>query len=647
MKAEHQPLWIPSHEAMKRSHLIGYQTFIGKDDLTYHQLWEWSVKEIGAFWSTAWDYCGLVGSQGNQAFVSAQHMRDCNFFPQAQLNVVETLLKNADDRLACVFVGEDNRRQTITRKELKDLVGRISNALRAHGVTKGDRVTGYVPNMIESIATMMATASLGAVWSSCSPDFGVSGVEDRFGQIEPKVLFAADSYFYNGKVIDCCDSLKEIAGRIPSIEKIVVWNYAHATPQLPDVEKAVSLDDFIKSQSAELTCVPMGFRDPWYIMFSSGTTGKPKCIVHSTGGLLLLHMKEHQLQVDLHVGDRFFYFTTCGWMMWNWLVSGLASEACLILYDGNPMYPEADRLLDLAQQESVTHFGTSAKFIDACSKKDLSPKDSHNLSSLRVVMSTGSPLSEDNFRYVYSDWKGDIQLASISGGTDICGVFIGGAPTLPVYAGEIQCAHLGMDVHVFNDQGNPVIGEAGELVCCSPHPAMPVKFWNDLDGKRYYEAYFSTYDNVWRHGDYLIQTENGGFVVEGRSDATLNPGGVRIGTAEIYRQVETIPDVLEALVVGQNFDDDVRIILFVRLKEGVCLTDTLIATIKLNIRKNASPRHVPAKIIAVQDIPRTKSGKIVELAVRDIIHGKPVKNITALANPEALELYKNLPELQS
>lgn len=640
-------LWTPTDEKVRTSHLHAYQSKVGKSHLSYSDLWTWSVEDKAVFWSSVWDYCKIIGHKGEHAFVPAPHMKDCVFFPDAKLNIVETLLQDADTRIACVFTAEDGTRTEITRKALKDLVGQISNALHAQGVQKGDRVAGYVPNMIESIAAMLATASLGAIWSSCSPDFGASGVEDRFGQIEPKVLFAADSYFYNGKTISCVNTLEDIAQRIPSIEKIIVWNYALEAPALPDLPHAVSLAEFIAPHDNTLTCVPMGFRDPWYIMFSSGTTGKPKCIVHSTGGLLLLHMKEHQLQVDIHAGDCFFYFTTCGWMMWNWLVSGLATQATLILYDGNPMYPDENRLVDLAAQERVTHFGTSAKYIDACAQKGVHPIKTHSLTDLRVIMSTGSPLSSENFHYIYDAWKRDVQLASISGGTDICGVFIGGSPTMPVYAGEIQCAHLGMDVHVFNENGQPVIGEAGELVCTSAHPAMPVKFWNDEDGARYHAAYFATYDNVWRHGDYLIQTQNGGFIVEGRSDATLNPGGVRIGTAEIYRQVETIPEVQEALVVGQNFDSDVRVILFVRLQDGIALTDALITKIKTNIRKNASPRHVPSKVLEVTDIPRTKSGKIVELAVRDVIHGRPVKNITALANPEALELFKNRPELDA
>lgn len=640
------PLWSPSQERIESAHITTFAKTVYKTEYTYKQLWTWSVEEKADFWSAVWDYCKIVGEKGEKAFIESDNIKECNFFPDARLNVVDTFLSDADDRPACVFIGENGYRETITRFELKNLVGRISNALRAEGVAKGDRVAGYVPNMIESIAAMLATASLGAIWSSCSPDFGADGVEDRFGQIEPKVLFAANGYFYNGKVIDCCPAIEEIQRRLSSIQKVVVWRYALDVQKLPDIECAVTLAAFTASHDSTLTCTPMKFRDPWYIMFSSGTTGKPKCIVHSTGGLLLVHIKEHQLQMDLCAGDRFFYFTTCGWMMWNWLVSGLATQACLVLYDGNPMYPSTNRLIDLIDSEKITHFGTSAKYIDACAKQDITPAHTHNLTDLRVLMSTGSPLSADSYKYVYTNWKTDVHLASISGGTDICSVFIGGAPILPVYAGEIQCAHLGMDVHVFNQDGQKVVEESGELVCTGSHPAMPVAFWHDPDGARYDATYFATYNNVWRHGDYLRQTRRGGFVVEGRSDTTLNPGGVRIGTAEIYRQVENIPDIIEALVVGQNFENDVRIILFVRLKENMHLSDILIKTIKHQIRQNTSPRHVPAKVIAVPDIPRTKSGKIVELAVGDVIHGKPVRNLTALANPDTLDYFKNLPELQ-
>lgn len=643
MTAENPVLWTPTAGDSRMARFMAAQ-----GHANYDQLHRWSVAEPAAFWSAVWDEVGLLGHKGDVAFRPHADIRVCDFFPEARLNMAETMLKNADARPALVFIGEDGRREEWSRAQLRDLVSQIAAALRALGVGKGDRVAGFVPNMPQTLAAMLAAASLGAIWSSCSPDFGVAGVEDRFGQIEPKVLFAAAGYFYGGKVIDSRPVLAEIVARLPSVQRVVVWDYAVPASDLTAIHGSMRLDDFIADHPAgNITFEPMRFRDPLYILFSSGTTGKPKCIVHSGGGVLLQHMKEQQLHCGIGAGTRFFYFTTCGWMMWNWLASGLASEATLILFDGNPAWPSVARLADLIDSERIEVFGTSAKFLDSCAKAGLKPRQSHKLSSLRTVLSTGSPLLPETFEYVYRDWKADIHLASISGGTDICGCFIGGVPTLAVRKGEIQAPMLGMDVAVLDDNGARLQGQPGELCCMNSHPSMPVGFWGDSDGSKYHAAYFDVYPNVWRHGDYVTRNASGGYVVAGRSDATLNPGGVRIGTAEIYRQVERVPEVLEALVIGQDWQGDVRVVLFVRLRPGVVLDEALITRLKREIRDNASPRHVPAKVLAVADLPRTKSGKITELAVRDIVHGRPVKNVTALANPEALELFRNLPELQS
>jgi acetoacetyl-CoA synthetase len=532
--------------------------------------------------------------------------------------------------------------------ELRALVSRLQQLFRSLGVNPGDRIAAMMPNMPETIAAMLAAASLGAIWSSCSPDFGEQGVLDRFGQIEPVVFIAPDGYWYNGKAIEVAAKVAAVVAKLPSVRTVLIVDYlGTASDVAAGIDRAATLGAAIEPFVAQpVTFERLPFAHPLYILFSSGTTGIPKCIVHSAGGTLMQHLKEHQLHAGIRDGDRFFYFTTCGWMMWNWLVSGLASGATLLLYDGSPFYPDGNAIFDFAQAEKMTYLGTSAKFIDAVRKAGLAPLKTHDLSSVRTLSSTGSPLSPEGFAYVYEAIKKDVHLASISGGTDIMGCFVLGIPIEPVWIGEIQGPGLGMAVDVWDDAGRPVRGEKGELVCTRAFPSMPVMFWNDPAGEKYHAAYFDRFDNVWCHGDFAEWTEHGGIIIHGRSDATLNPGGVRIGTAEIYNQVEQLPEIAEAICIGQDWEGDVRVVLFVRLAEGVKLDGELEKRIKTKIRTGASPRHVPAKIVAVADIPRTKSGKITELAVRDVVHGRPVKNKEALANPEALEFFRGLAALQ-
>jgi len=575
-------------------------------------------------------------------------MPGARWFVGSRLNFAENLLRYRDNQPALVFWGENGTKRSITYAELYEQVARLARSLGELGVQTGDRVTGFMPNLPETVAAMLAAASLGAIWSSCSPDFGIDGVMDRFGQIQPKVLFAADGYFYNGKTHDSLQRTREVAEQIPTIEKVVVVPYASDDPDLGGIRNAVTFADFLAPvPSGEIVFEQLPFDHPLYIMYSSGTTGMPKCIVHGAGGTLIQHLKELVLHTDLKRRDRIFYFTTCGWMMWNWLVSSLAVGATVLLYDGSPFYPNGGVLFDLAQQERMTVFGTSAKYIAGVEKAALEPARTHDLSALRAMLSTGSPLAPESFDFVYRSVKSDLCLASISGGTDIVSCFALGNPVGPVYRGELQTRGLGMKVEVFDDQGRSLRGRKGELVCTAPFPSMPIYFWNDPDGRKYHEAYFDVYPNIWRHGDYVELTEHDGMIIYGRSDAVLNPGGVRIGTAEIYRQVEALPEVAEALVVGQDWDNDVRVILFVRLAEGLTLGEKMTARIREHIRVKTTPRHVPAKVIQVADIPRTISGKIVELAVRNVIHGRPVKNVDALANPEALEYFKNLTELRA
>ncbi|MBV6476677.1 MAG: Acetyl-coenzyme A synthetase [Rhodocyclaceae bacterium] len=648
------PLWRPSQLHIAASNLTAFMRSAtrrwGAEFADFDALHRWSVTHPEQFWTTLWDFAGVVaGKRGERVLVDANRMPGARWFPDARLNFAENLLRGYatehDTADALVFWGEDKVRRHISHAELHRAVAQTAAALRAMGVKPGDRVAAYLPNLPAAIVAMLATASIGAIFSSASPDFGVQGVLDRFGQIEPKVLFACDGYFYNGKAIDCLGKVAEIAARMPSLERVVIVPYAGGSAV--DVTRGMPLADFLAPHAGEteIRFERLPFDHPLYILYSSGTTGVPKCIVHGAGGTLLQHLKEHRLHGDIRPGDRLFYFTTCGWMMWNWLASGLASGATLLLYDGSPFVGRGSILFDYAEAEDMTHFGTSAKFIDAIAKINLAPAKTHNLEKVRAIFSTGSPLVPEAFGYVYEKIKRDVQLASISGGTDIISCFVLGNPIGPVWRGEIQCRGLGMAVEVFDEAGHPVRKTKGELVCIKPFPSMPVGFWNDPDGKKYRAAYFERFDNIWCHGDFMEETAHGGYIIYGRSDATLNPGGVRIGTAEIYRQVEKLDEVLESLVIGQNWDNDVRVVLFVKLREGLALDDALAKRIKEVIRQNTTPRHVPAKILQVADIPRTKSNKIVELAVRNIVHGEPVKNVEALANPEALEFFRNRREL--
>jgi acetoacetyl-CoA synthetase len=646
-------LWKPSPERLASANLTGFikaaEAASGLQFADYTALWHWSVEHLADFWRLVWTFCGVVGDgPGEVVLENATAMPGARFFPQASLNFAENLLRRDDDSDALVFWGEDKVRRRMTWAELHAAVSRLRQAFQADGVKAGDRVAGIVPNLPEAAVAMLAAASLGAVWSSCSPDFGVQGVLDRFGQIEPKVLVGVDGYYYNGKSHGVLEKLKQIARQLPSVSRVVVAPYLSPAPQLGSVPKAIALGNYIsphKPRAAGYERLP--FNHPLYILFSSGTTGPPKCIVHGAGGTLLQHIKEHRLHCDIKPGDRVFYFTTCSWMMWNWLGSALASQATLLLYDGSPSYPSLKVLFDFADAEQMTLFGTSAKFIDACAKAGLEPAKTHHLASLRTITSTGSPLADESFDYVYRSIKRDQHLASISGGTDLISCFVLGNPIGPVYRGEIQARGLGMAVDVFDDAGKPLRGAQGELVCRKPFPSMPLRFWNDPEGKKCRAAYFERFPGAWCHGDWTVLTPRDGVVIYGRSDAVLNPGGVRIGTAEIYRPVEQVPEVLESIAVGQEWGNDVRIVLFVRLREGATLTSELEEKIKDQIRRSATPRHVPARIVQVDDIPRTKSGKIVELAVREVVHRRPVKNKDALANPEALEQYKDRPELET
>ena len=646
-------LWQPGVERVASEPIEHFRTFVnqrfGIDLQSYKQLHAWSVSKPEDFWSALWDFNGVVcETKGQRVLANATQMPGATWFPDAKLNYAANLLRRDDDMLAMVFQSENGDQISLTYTELRSKVASLARALRAEGVVAGDRVAGFVPNMPQAIIAMLAAASIGAVWSSCSPDFGLSGVFDRFGQIEPKILFTADGYHYNGKKHDSLDLISQLTEKLPSVQKVVVINYI-GEGELRGRAKAISasFEQLANDGSNEaLQTQALPFNHPLFIMFSSGTTGKPKCIVHGAGGTLLQNIKEHQLHVGVQRDERVFFFTTCGWMMWNWLVTGLAVEATLLLFDGSPFHPDGNVVFDFAQQSGMHYLGTSAKFIDACSKAGIEPAKTHRLTELKSVLSTGSPLVPESFDYVYNNIAKDICLSSMSGGTDIISCFALGNPTMPVVRGELQCIGLGMDVQSYSDKGESLpVGQKGELVCVKPFPSMPIGFFNDDDGSRYHAAYFDRFENVWCHGDYISLTENAGMIIYGRSDAVLNPGGVRIGTAEIYRQVEQFDEIVESLVIGQSWDNDVRVVLFVRLRDSMQLDEDLISNIKAHIRTHATPRHVPARIVQVADIPRTRSGKIVELAVRNIVHGEAVDNIDALANPEALDMFKDRVEL--
>ncbi len=646
-------LWQPSEERKASTNIAKFMTFVndrhGSGIATYDALHAYSVSQQEMFWADIWDFCDVKAEiRGDRVIENGDKMPGARYFPDSRLNYAENMLRRRDDKVTLIFRGEDKVHQEVTARELHDDVSRMHAALQAFGLQAGDRVCGITPNMPETIVAFLGAVSLGGTWSSCSPDFGVQGVLDRFGQVEPRVLVVCDGYYYNGKTHNLADKVREIASQLPTVEQVVVIDYiGQAEAVAASIDKAVTLEAFLAPHAAgEIAFAQLPFDHPIYILFSSGTTGVPKCIVHTQGAALLKHMVEQTLHTDLKEDDKLFYFTTCGWMMWNWLVSALATGCTMLLYDGSPFYPNEKVIFDFADETGMTIFGTSAKYIDAVKKTGWEPKTTHSLETVRMMCSTGSTLAPESFDFVYDSIKSDIHLASMSGGTDICGCFVSGNPMGPVYRSEIQANGLGMGTNVYDDEGNPCPpGVKGELVCDRAFPSMPLMFWNDPDGAKYHAAYFDRFDNVWCHGDFAEWTEHGGMIIHGRSDATLNPGGVRIGTSEIYAQVEKLPEVIEGLCIGQSWDDDTRIVLFVRLAEGVTLDEGLIKQIKTQIRTGASPRHVPGVVVAVDDIPRTKSGKITELAVRDVVHGREVKNKEALANPEALDLFKNIPEL--
>ncbi len=644
-----RPLWVPDQDQVSHTNLARFAAGVGIDIAAsggFERLHRWSVEDLSGFWSAVWNFCGVVASeQGSAVVVKAEHNADVRFFDGARLNFAENLLAGDDSEVALVFADESGVYTEVSRAELRGLVSRLAGAMRAQGVGPGDRVACWMPNVPEAYAVMLAAASIGAVFSSTSPDFGTAGVLDRFGQIEPVLLFAVDGYVYGGQRFDCQKRLAEIRAGLPTVAVTVVLNRLGLGERPP--EGTVDFDAWIESHSTgSIQFEQLPFDHPLYVLYSSGTTGRPKCIVHRAGGILLKHLCEHQLHGDVRPGDRVFYFTTTGWMMWNWLASALASRAAAVAWDGNPAHPGPEVLFDLVDRAGVTLFGVSARYIYSMRKAGVFPRRSHRLSSLRTICSTGSPLAPEGFDYVYEEVKADVHLASISGGTDLCGCLVAGDPTGPVWSGEIQRPALGLDIEVLDGDGSTTgPGQFGELVCASPFPSQPLSFWGPGGDERYRAAYYERFKGRWHQGDYVCSTVHGGFVISGRSDATLNPGGVRIGTAEIYRLVDAMDEVVECVVVGQPMDGDTRVVLFVKLSDGVGLDDGLKASIRASIRAGATPRHVPAVICAVNDIPRTRSGKTVELAVRDAISGRPIANIEALANPEALDCFRNRPEL--
>ena len=643
-------LWRPSSKIKEESNLNQFiknfvDEFKNQSDVKYEELWKWSIEKPEKFWDSIWDYSNVLGEKGEILLKDKDKMPGARFFPNAKLNYTENVLKNKNEPLAIISEREDGLKSKISTLELKDKVLKLAGWLKENGISKGDRVCAYMPNCPETIITMLATASIGAVFSSCSTDFGVAGVLDRFQQIEPKILVTVDGYLYNGKPIERHEEVHQIVQGLNTLQNVLILKYLNEN----HLKYSFSYKDFdsvYRSKPLE-NFTKVNFNDPLYIVFSSGTTGAPKCIVHGVGGVLLQHVKEHKLHANIHKGDRVFYFSTCGWMMWNWLLGALFSEATIILYEGSPFYGGPNKLWDLAEKEKINLFGTSAKYIDAVRKSGYKPNKHNQLKLLKCLCSTGSPLSPESFDFINKFISSEMQIGSISGGTDILSCFVLNNPLDEVISGEIQCRGLGMAVDVFDEEGNSVTDTPGELVCTKPFPSMPIMFWNDPDGKKYQEAYFDYYPNVWRHGDWTKLTKRGTLVIFGRSDATLNPGGVRIGTAEIYKVVESFEEILESIVIGQEWEDDIRIVLFVKLIEKISLDEKLKTEIKNKLRQLVSPRHVPAKIISVADIPRTRSGKITELAVRDVIHGKKIKNIEALSNPEALDLFKDLSELNN
>ncbi len=649
-----KPLWTPSEGRIEQANMTRFMEYVnekyGKKLTSYNELYQWSVDNIPDFWATMWDFGQIRASQNYTLVVDdLSKMPGARWFIGAKLNFAVNLLRYRDDRTALIFKGEVEDSVKITYAELYDRVARLAKSLREAGVVAGDRVAGFMPNMMETIIAMLATSSIGATWSSCSPDFGIKGVLDRFGQIEPKVLFTANGYSYNGKPFDSLSRIADILKELPSIQKVVVVPYTERDPDISGVSNSVHYGDFVSKESGlEMEFEQLPFEHPLYIMYSSGTTGLPKCMVQSAGGILIHQMKELMLHTDVKREDAIFYFTTCGWMMWNWLVCSLSLGATVLLFDGSPFYPDPGTLWKLAQDEKMTIFGTSARYIAAIEKEGVKPGRDYDLTPLKAILSTGSPLPVEGFEYVYREVKEDLQLASISGGTDINGCFALGNPIGPVYAGELQCRALAMKVEAFDEGGKPVKNQQAELVCTAPFPSMPIYFWNDPEREKYRSAYFEKFPGVWHHGDFIeIREDTGGVIIYGRSDATLNPGGVRIGTADIYSVIETMDEIADSIVVGQDWENDVRVILFVKLAHGVQLTEDLVKKIKTAIRESTTPRHVPAKVIAVDDIPYTINMKKVELAVKNVIHGKPVLNRDALANPEALNLYKGIPELQT
>ena len=645
-------LWTPSQERIEKSNIRRFMAMVneksGKHFTEYDKLYQWSVQNIPDFWAMMWDFAGIRASRTYDRVVDdLDKMPGAAWFAGARLNFAENLLRFRDDHPALIFRGEDRAGRTVTYAGLYDEVARVAKALRELGVTPGDRVAGFMPNMPETAVAMLAATSLGATWSSCSPDFGIKGVLDRFGQIKPKVVFTANGYWFKGKKLDSLGRIASTLKELPSVEKVIVVSYTDAAPDVGAIDNAVLYQDFRSPEAdLEIEFEQLPAEHPLYVMYSSGTTGLPKCMVQGAAGVLVNHQKEHLLHTDLTREDTIFYFTTCGWMMWNWLMSSLAVGASLVLYDGNPFYPDAGALWKLAEDTKTTVFGISAAYISALQNAGLRPGRDYDLSSIKTILSTGGPLAEEGFEYVYKEVKADVLLSSISGGTDINGCFAAGSPTLPVYAGEIQCRGLGMKVEAYDEEGRPVINQEGELVCSAPSPSMPIYFWDDPDGKRYRAAYFEQYPNVWRHGDFVRINDQGGVIISGRSDATLNPGGVRIGTAEIYRQVDLLEEIQDSLVVAQDWKDDVRIVLFVVMAEGRELSDELKDRIKKTIRSNASPRHVPKKILAVPDIPYTLNMKKVVLAVKKLLKGLEDKNWAALWNREALDHFVGLKELE-